>query len=67
MVPLGKEKALMETVVTEHFQLRDQILWTHNVTEPRPHQLMHPRFKKKKKKASADNTRETLPPQWQLP
>lgn len=62
MAPLGKEKALIETVVTEHFQLRDQILWTHNV-EPRPHQLMHPRFKKKKKKKASDDTTETLPPQ----
>lgn len=56
MVPLGKEKALMETLVTEHFQLRDHILWTHNVTEPRPHQL-------EKKKKILLMTRETLPPQ----
>lgn len=57
---IRKEKTLMETLVTAHFQLRDHILWTHNVTEPRPHQLLHPRFKKK---VSADDTRETLPPQ----
>lgn len=39
-VHVGQEKAPMETLATEHFQLRDHRLWTHNDTEPRPHQLM---------------------------
>lgn len=45
-VPSGKEKPLMEKLVSKHFQVSDLILWAHSVIEAGPNQLMQHQIKK---------------------